>query len=69
MAITTALSTLHHIGHPKLEIVGAACAGVVFCIIALLTRSILYSIVIHALTGVSTDTFIYLRNYRGSYRR
>ena len=69
MAITTALSTLHHIGHPKVEIFGAVFAGIVFSIIALLTRSILYSIAIHALTGVSTDTFIYLRNYRGSSRR
>ena len=69
MAITTALSTLHHIGHPKVEIFGTVFAGIVFSIIALLTRSILYSIAIHALTGVSTDTFIYLRNYRGSSRR
>ncbi len=65
LAITTALSTLHHIGHPKSEILGALLAGVVFSCIALLTRSILYPIAIHAMVGVSDDTFIYLRNYRG----
>jgi len=69
MAITTALSTLHHIGHPKPEIVGAVFAGVIFSCIALLTRSILYSIAIHAMVGVSSDTFIYLRNYRGNSGR
>lgn len=66
LAITTALSTLHHIGHPKSEILGALLAGVVFSFIALLTRSFLYSVAIHAMVGVSNDAFIYLRNYRGS---
>jgi membrane protease YdiL (CAAX protease family) len=69
MAITTALSTLHHMGHPKPEIVGAVVAGVLFCFVALLTRSIIYPIAIHAMVGVSVDTFIYQRNYRGSSGR
>ncbi len=64
MAITTALSTLHHIGHPRSEIWGAVLGGVIFSAIALLTRSILYPIVIHAMIGVVNDTFIFLRNYR-----
>jgi membrane protease YdiL (CAAX protease family) len=65
LAITTALSTLHHIGHPKSEILGALLAGIVFSCIALLTRSLLYPIVIHAMVGLSSDTFIYLRIHRG----
>jgi membrane protease YdiL (CAAX protease family) len=66
MAVNTALSTLHHIGHPKSEIFGALLAGIVFSCIAFWTRSILYVIVIHALIGVVNDTFIYLRTYRGT---
>jgi membrane protease YdiL (CAAX protease family) len=66
MAITTSLSTVHHIGHPKSEIVGAVLGGVIFSLIVLLTRSILYPIVIHAMIGVVNDTLIYLRNYRKS---
>jgi membrane protease YdiL (CAAX protease family) len=64
MAITTLLSTLHHIGHPKSEIGGAVLGGVIFSAVALVTRSIIYAIGIHAMFGVVNDTFIYLRNYR-----
>ena len=64
MAITTTLSTLHHIGHPKSEIWGALLGGVVFASVALSTRSILYPILIHATFGIVNDTFIYLRSYR-----
>ncbi len=66
MAVTTALSTLHHIGHPKSEIGGAVLGGVLFSAIALVTRSLLYAVLIHAMIGVVDDTFIYLRNYRKS---
>ncbi len=65
MAITTTLSTLHHIGHPKSETWGAVLGGVIFSSIALVTRSILYPICIHAMIGVVNDTFIYLRSHRG----
>jgi membrane protease YdiL (CAAX protease family) len=64
MAITTALSTFHHIGHPKMEIAGSVLVGVLFSAVALLTRSILYPIAIHAMVGISNDTFIYVRNHR-----
>jgi membrane protease YdiL (CAAX protease family) len=64
MALTTALSTLHHIGHPKAEIAGTVLGGVLFSAIALVTGSILYPILIHAMFGVLMDTFIYLRSYR-----
>ena len=64
MALNTALSTLHHIGHPKSEVFGALLAGIVFSCIALWTGSVLYPIVIHATVGVVNDTFIYVRTYR-----
>ncbi|MBN2552574.1 MAG: CPBP family intramembrane metalloprotease [Spirochaetales bacterium] len=69
MALNTALSTLHHIGHPKSEVFGALLAGIVFSCIALWTRSVLYPIVIHATIGVVNDTFIYLRTYRNAAGR
>ena len=62
--ITAVLSTMHHIGHPKTEIFSSLIAGIVFAAIALLTRSFLYCAAIHAMVGISTDTFIYLKNYR-----
>ena len=69
MAITTALSTLHHIGYPKSEIVAALFAGFIFCGIALYTQSILYPFAIHAIVGLSLDTFLYLWHFRrGSSR-
>jgi membrane protease YdiL (CAAX protease family) len=64
LAVTATLSTLHHIGHPKSEIWGALLGGVIFASVALVTRSILYPILIHATFGIVNDTFIYLRNYR-----
>jgi membrane protease YdiL (CAAX protease family) len=64
MAVTTTLSTLHHIGHPRSEIWGAFLGGVIFASIALVTRSIIYPILIHAMFGIVNDTFIYLRSYR-----
>ena len=35
-----------------------------FALVALVTRSILYPILIHATFGIVNDTFIYLRNHR-----
>ena len=64
MAITTALSTVYHIGHPDTEIWSALAGGVVFGLIAWLTGSVYYSFFIHAMLGVSDDAFIYARCYR-----
>ena len=64
-SLTAALSTLHHIGHPPSEILGAFAGGYVFAAIALLTGSVLYPAVVHAMLGVSDDLFVYLRYYRG----
>jgi membrane protease YdiL (CAAX protease family) len=64
-AITTALSTVAHIGHPDSEIVGALAGGVIFSAIALLTGSILYPLIVHAMMGIGNDTLLYLRWHRG----
>jgi membrane protease YdiL (CAAX protease family) len=65
LALQTTVSTLHHVGHPPSEIFASLAAGVIFGLIAYFTDSFLYTIILHALTGISTDTFIYLRDYRG----
>lgn len=68
LALQTIISTLHHAGHPRSEILAALGAGFVFGLVAYFTGSILYPIFLHALTGISTDTFIYLRDYRSDAR-
>ncbi len=65
LAIQTIVSTLHHLGHPPSELCASLAAGIVFGLIAYLTGSFLYTIVLHGLTGISTDTFI----FRGEYLR
>ena len=66
LAIQTAISTLLHIGHPDTEVFAAAVAGLVFGAIAYATGSFLYTFILHAATGIATDTFLFLR--RGSGR-
>lgn len=63
LAFETIVSTLHHLGHPPSELFASLAAGVVFGLIAYYTGSFLYTIFLHALTGISTDTFIYHRDY------
>lgn len=69
LALQTIVSMLHHAGHPPSEIFASLAAGVVFGLIAYFTGSFLYTIFLHALTGVSTDTFIYRRDYGRTARR
>jgi membrane protease YdiL (CAAX protease family) len=64
-AITTALSTVHHIGHPDSEVWGALGGGLVFSLVAILTGSFFYAVAIHALMGIGNDSFIYARFFRG----
>lgn len=64
LAVQTAISTLLHIGHPEKEVFAAAGAGVVFGLIAWATGSFLYPLILHAATGVATDTFLFLRRDR-----
>ncbi len=61
LAVQTIVSTLLHIGHPDAEIVAAAAAGLVFGLLAYFTGSFFYPLVLHASTGVATDTFLFLR--------
>jgi len=64
LAVQTTVSTLLHIGHPDTEVFAAAAAGVVFGLVAWATGSFLYPLVLHAATGVATDTFLFLRRDR-----
>jgi membrane protease YdiL (CAAX protease family) len=65
LAIQTAISTLLHIGHPNTEVLAAAGAGLVFGMIAYATGSFLYTFILHAATGIATDTFLFLRRGPG----
>ncbi len=65
LAVQTAVSTLLHIGHPDSEVFAAAGAGLAFGLIAYFTGSFLYPLVLHAATGIATDTFLYLRRRPG----
>ena len=64
LAIQTVVSTLYHFGHPDSEIYAAAVGGVVFGLIAYATGSFLYTVFIHALIGITTDSFLYVRRRR-----
>jgi membrane protease YdiL (CAAX protease family) len=68
LALQTIISTLHHAGHPQSEIFASLAGGFVFGLVAYFTGSFIYTIFLHALTGISTDTFIYYRNYRTNSR-
>jgi membrane protease YdiL (CAAX protease family) len=64
LSIQTIISTLHHCGHPLSEIFAALAAGFVLGLVAYYTGSFIYTIFLHALTGISTDIFIYRRVFR-----
>jgi hypothetical protein len=64
LALQTAISTIHHFGHPDTEIWAACGAGFVFGLVAWITGSFLYTVFIHALVGMATDTFMCLRRRR-----
>jgi membrane protease YdiL (CAAX protease family) len=66
LAVQTAVSTLLHIGHPDTEVFAAAGAGLVFGVIAYATGSFLFTFILHAATGIATDTFLYLGRRRVS---
>ena len=68
LALQTIVSTLLHIGHPDSEIFAAAGAGLAFGLIAYFTGSFLYPLVLHASTGVATDTFLVLSRRRKAGR-
>ena len=65
LAVQTIISTLLHIGHPDSEVFAAVGAGLAFGLIAYATGSFVYTLILHAATGISTDTFLFFRLRRG----
>jgi membrane protease YdiL (CAAX protease family) len=61
LALQTAVSTIMHIGKPEAETMAAIVAGVVFGLVAVRTRSVLYVILLHWYVGFMTDLFCTLR--------
>jgi len=66
LAVQTTISTLLHIGHPEKEIFASAGVGIVFGVIAWATASFFYPLILHAATGIATDTFLFLRRGQGN---
>ncbi len=62
--IQAIISTVYHLGHPDLEILSALFGSIIFGIVAYATKSILYTIFIHAFLGILNDTFLYVRYYK-----
>ena len=59
--VQTFLSTIYHIGHPHSEVVGAFILGLVAGAATVVTGSILYGFLFHALAGVLNDSLAYRR--------
>jgi membrane protease YdiL (CAAX protease family) len=59
--VQTFLSTIYHIGHPHSEVVGAFILGIVAGAATVVTGSILYGFLYHALAGVLNDSLAYRR--------
>lgn len=66
LSLQAIISTLYHIGHPDSEIFASLGAGFIFGIIAFFTGSFVYTVLIHALIGISNDTFLYRRYHKHS---
>ena len=64
LAVQVTASTLLHIGHPRSEVLAAILGGLAFGLIAYFTGSFLYTLALHAATGISTDTFLFLGRRR-----
>ncbi len=54
-------STLIHLGKPPAETFAALPAGLLFAVLAVRGRSLLYPIVLHLIIGISTDIFVLQR--------
>jgi membrane protease YdiL (CAAX protease family) len=65
LALQTIFSTFLHIGHPNSEIFAAAGAGLAFGLVASFTGSFFYPLILHATTGIVTDTRLFFRSRRG----
>ena len=56
--VQTIAATMVHLGKPTTELIAALPASLLFGVLALRSRSILYSTIIHLVIGVSTDLFV-----------
>ena len=61
LALQAAASTVLHVGKPEGEFAAAVVAGLVFGLVAVRTRSILYVFLLHWYVGAMTDLFCALR--------
>ncbi len=59
----TVASVLIHLGKPTAEVIAAIPAGLIFAVLALRGRSLLWPIILHLVIGLSTDIFVLA--YRG----
>lgn len=66
--IQTIVATVYHLGHPDIEVIGAFVGSIIFGVIAYVTQSILYTLLLHALIGILNDTVIYFRHYKRNRR-
>jgi membrane protease YdiL (CAAX protease family) len=62
ICIQTIPSCLWHIGMPSGEIFASIMAGILFGVLALKTRSILYPLILHSLIGITLDLLIIINN-------
>lgn len=56
--VQTLAATLIHLGKPMTELIAALPASLIFGALALRSRSVLYSTIIHLVIGLSTDLFV-----------
>ncbi len=56
--VQTLAATLIHLGKPMTELLAALPASLLFGALALRSRSVLYSTIIHLVIGLSTDLFV-----------
>lgn len=59
--LQTVASTMLHLGNPLMETIAAVPAGLLFGLVALRTRSLLYVFAIHLSLGLATDLFSLIR--------
>jgi membrane protease YdiL (CAAX protease family) len=64
LALQAALSTLLHLGHPLPEVLAAGGGGLALGLLAYVTGSFLYPLILHATAGIVNDTSIFLARKR-----
>ena len=56
------MATLVHLGKPLAEVMAAAPASILFAVIAVRSRSILYSLLLHLAIGLALDLAVLARS-------